>query len=656
MDRDITKNRQQHASFHQNDRAAIQTRPSHQTVNNAASDQLAITDNRAELQLQRNVQSLADSCSDSSALGVLKGAVDNSPAMVAQREKSMALQRKFDHGSSAAQLMDGADSQKNSTGMPDSLKSGIEQLSGLSMDGVQVHYNSAQPAQLNALAYAQGDQIHVAPGQEKHLPHEAWHVVQQKQGRVKPTVQRVGVQVNDDAGLEQEADLMGAKANTMQLQRSAVVANSAASADAAAVVQRRLPPGETIETEISLGGGTDTTYMMLYRLMHMEVSQQRLLRALDNTAYADANEAVNDVFPNGKFNADAYAALYAVNQQYGDVLPASQDIRDINWQTLQPALARAIRLANRCAYKWFDIDAVFGPNAEVTNISATYLAVAQRLGGFNQNNFTIDYNGDDAEMGVGGFTRPGSGKIQVSPGMLARDVNTLAVLLLHEGCHEVDGTIIDSGYYGTARFSQMSQRQKKRNAAHYEEVARREIGNSSYPGVVFDPVAQQQVQGGRRQELIRKVRPANEGLRELWSTSASLHGMMRDIAAGASTLQPQLQVTVVTALKQGFELPTATVDGAPVVTEFDLALMESTAKVFHRAMTAIKQFQRERDPDERDRLCGMSVKELALEAINRVGGFKGLDPAYNVTAINQIRTAVILCLQQADPFPAFGED
>ena len=51
--------------------------------------------------------------------------------------------------------------------------------------------------------------IHVAPGQEKCLPHEAWHVVQQKQGRVQPTVQLQGVNVNDDAGPEKEADVMG---------------------------------------------------------------------------------------------------------------------------------------------------------------------------------------------------------------------------------------------------------------------------------------------------------------------------------------------------------------------------------------------------------------------------------------------------------------
>lgn len=80
-------------------------------------------------------------------------------------------------------------------------------------DHVQVHYNSSLPAQLNAHAYAQGSDIHVAPGQEQHLPHEAWHVVQQAQGRVKPTLQmKAGVAVNDDAGLEAEADVMGAKA------------------------------------------------------------------------------------------------------------------------------------------------------------------------------------------------------------------------------------------------------------------------------------------------------------------------------------------------------------------------------------------------------------------------------------------------------------
>ncbi|MDB4286131.1 DUF4157 domain-containing protein [bacterium] len=121
-------------------------------------------------------------------------------------------------------------SGENNTGLPDTLKSGIENLSGISMNDVNVHRNSDKPAQLQAHAYAQGTDIHLGPGQEKHLPHEAWHVVQQKQGRVKPTVQmkgdpstqlRAGVNVNDDQGLEKEADVMGAKAmrQTGQVQR-----------------------------------------------------------------------------------------------------------------------------------------------------------------------------------------------------------------------------------------------------------------------------------------------------------------------------------------------------------------------------------------------------------------------------------------------------
>lgn len=101
----------------------------------------------------------------------------------------------------------------NNTGLPDNLKSGIESLSGYSLDDVKVHYNSPKPSKLQAHAYAQGTDIHLASGQEKHLPHEAWHVVQQKQGRVKPTLQmKGGVNVNDDKGLEKEADVMGAKA------------------------------------------------------------------------------------------------------------------------------------------------------------------------------------------------------------------------------------------------------------------------------------------------------------------------------------------------------------------------------------------------------------------------------------------------------------
>jgi hypothetical protein len=103
--------------------------------------------------------------------------------------------------------------QEKRTGLPDKLKAGIEAISGIDLDDVKVHHNSSKPSEIKALAYTKGTEIYVGPGQAKYLPHEAWHVVQQKQGRVQPKIHmKGGVTVNDDQELEHEADVMGAKA------------------------------------------------------------------------------------------------------------------------------------------------------------------------------------------------------------------------------------------------------------------------------------------------------------------------------------------------------------------------------------------------------------------------------------------------------------
>ncbi|WP_205728613.1 DUF4157 domain-containing protein [Flavobacterium sp. J27] len=151
---------------------------------------------------------------------VQQEASDGGTAQLADNRETTVYQRKLLEGIHMHAVENNTtpiQKKANKTGLPDNLKSGIENLSGYNMDDVKVHYNSSKPAQLQAHAYAQGTDIHVAPGQEKHLPHEAWHVVQQKQGRVQPTRQlKSKVNINDDLGLEKEADVMGAKAIQMQ--------------------------------------------------------------------------------------------------------------------------------------------------------------------------------------------------------------------------------------------------------------------------------------------------------------------------------------------------------------------------------------------------------------------------------------------------------
>jgi hypothetical protein len=95
----------------------------------------------------------------------------------------------------------------NLTGIPDVTKQRFENLSGLSFDDVRVHYNSDKPAQLQALAYTRGNHVYVGPGQEKHLGHELGHVVQQKQGMVKPNTYLNGLALNTEPQMERAADL-----------------------------------------------------------------------------------------------------------------------------------------------------------------------------------------------------------------------------------------------------------------------------------------------------------------------------------------------------------------------------------------------------------------------------------------------------------------
>ena len=101
-------------------------------------------------------------------------------------------------------------------GIPSDLQAGVESLSGMDLSDVRVHKGSAKPRGVGALAYTQGNEVHLGPGQDEHLAHELWHVVQQRQGRVRVTTQVGGKGINDDDGLEREADAMGKRALQMR--------------------------------------------------------------------------------------------------------------------------------------------------------------------------------------------------------------------------------------------------------------------------------------------------------------------------------------------------------------------------------------------------------------------------------------------------------
>jgi hypothetical protein len=137
----------------------------------------------------------------------------------------LALQRRAGNRAAVAQLR--RTQAAESGGLPAQLRADIEALSGQSLEGTKVHYDSPEPRKVGAYAFAQGDDIHLAPGEERHLPHEAWHITQQRSGRVRANASLDGTPINADPALEHEADRMGD------------LAMRSSSDDAAAPVQRR---------------------------------------------------------------------------------------------------------------------------------------------------------------------------------------------------------------------------------------------------------------------------------------------------------------------------------------------------------------------------------------------------------------------------------
>lgn len=225
---------------------------------------------------------------------------EDSPRLVAQRQKMQtlfgpALQKRTVQPSMPSTFR--TEEAGSRTGLPQQLKSGVEALSGFNMGHVRVHYNSSKPAQLNALAYAQGSDIHIGSGQEGHLPHEAWHVVQQIQGRVKPSFQSAdGVDINDEEALEREADVMGSKAAGFALPPGGVEQESPVHSSSALqrrpVVQRdvishsvenetALPPAQELIKELESSDGVVDTPMDNIRAKVLAKSQAKALQSVE---------------------------------------------------------------------------------------------------------------------------------------------------------------------------------------------------------------------------------------------------------------------------------------------------------------------------------------------------------------------------------------
>jgi len=160
----------------------------------------------------------------------------------------LSLQRSIGNRSVSQLMADNTPARNNQTGIPDNTLTRMESSLNADFSDVRLHTNSPQASEVNALAYTQGNDIHFAPGQysptstqsQQILGHELTHVVQQRQGRVKPTMQLKGLPINDDNSLEREADILGARAAQNDIAQRKISPANSYTGGRAAPIQRKI--------------------------------------------------------------------------------------------------------------------------------------------------------------------------------------------------------------------------------------------------------------------------------------------------------------------------------------------------------------------------------------------------------------------------------
>jgi hypothetical protein len=190
--------------------------------------------------------------------------------------------------------------------LPGPLRAGIESLSGVDMGAVRVTYDSPRPAEAGALAFARGSEIHLGPGQAEHLPHEAWHVVQQAQGRVPASDHVAGMPSNHDRTLEGEASRMGARAARAAPAAEARL-HTAASRTGPAQFVRRPTREQLDDLDLHLAG-------MNAQLAEANRLKLETRRGADAQAREDAGQALEQLL--GEINEAGTAAINMAVEMY----------------------------------------------------------------------------------------------------------------------------------------------------------------------------------------------------------------------------------------------------------------------------------------------------------------------------------------------------
>ncbi len=261
-------------------------------------------------------------------------------------------------------------------------------------------------------------------------------------------------------------------------------------------------------------------------------------------------DIIKRLFPTpGKFDEAEFAKVVDIADRskiYERAVDAQAKLTPADKAKLKIAMGQAEQMMTDAIADTANLKRVFGTKAvqAKTNYAEAKKALGKLKGKIDTNVHT-DYNRDDEQVGLGGFALYGPQMVHLSPEVAAgKDPFESAITVLHECAHLASGSVLDDGGYypasatKSAGWEAMTDDEKLNNAAHYEEIPRRQKGKGVFKKTQkFKPGISASTGGAVTFETQVRL-AAVQYLRKAWDAAVDTHLGIRkvrvDIENGSS--------------------------------------------------------------------------------------------------------------------------
>ena len=214
---------------------------------------------------------------------------------------------------------------------------------------------------------------------------------------------------------------------------------------------------------------------------------------------------------------------------YKDVTEADTKVKPEDQPGLKVAMKDAAALLKTVEGNATGLKQVFGSKQAVAK--ANYEKAQKALDDVVKDmdkHVTTDYNLDDPEVGVGGFANFKKQKMHLTLKVAkVEDPKESKATVIHEATHFANESVHDQVYYAKPGFFEADEDKKITNAAHYEELPRREMGISKFDGQTFTPGVMPSGEKETREDKVKAA--ANLYLRKAWDAGVNAFHLIRNV-------------------------------------------------------------------------------------------------------------------------------